>query len=167
LAQVLAVVLSLGSNLGDRAENMAHMRRRVTETLVLPVRFSRLMETEPVGVEPGQQWFLNQLATGGFAGSPRELLEACHEIENELGRTRTRKWAPRTADVDILLMGGERSDESDLVIPHPQLTKRRFCLEGLVEIAPGFVVPREGRTAVELHGLMGDDVKRQAVTYLS
>jgi 2-amino-4-hydroxy-6-hydroxymethyldihydropteridine diphosphokinase len=135
-----AVVLSLGTNSGDRALNMRRMETEVAGILEPPRRFSSLMETAHVG-EGERPPYYNRLVRGGYAGSPRDLLRQCQAIERKLGRTREGLYAPRTADIDILLFGGEEWAEADLVIPHPLLRGRRFCLAGLAEIAGELAVP--------------------------
>ena len=75
---------------------------------------SRLMETEPVGLEDTQPFYYNRLVRGGYNGTARELLKQCLAIEKKLGRTRHEKFAPRTADIDILLFGKAVTAEADL-----------------------------------------------------
>jgi len=81
---------------------------------------------------------------------PEALLRFVKEVEAAAGRTPRGKWGPRELDVDILLMGERVVRGPDLVIPHPRLAFRRFCLAPLAEIAPAAVVPPEGRTVREL-----------------
>jgi 2-amino-4-hydroxy-6-hydroxymethyldihydropteridine diphosphokinase len=143
------VVLSLGSNLGDRAFFLRRMGEEIGRLLLPPVRFSRLMETEPLGVSTNQEWFYNRLVRGGYRGTSRSLLSACQAIENALGRTRPEKYAARTADIDILLFGDSLINEPDLIVPHPAIQKRRFCIMGLCEVAPELVFPGIGRRVDE------------------
>ncbi|HEX9861310.1 MAG TPA: 2-amino-4-hydroxy-6-hydroxymethyldihydropteridine diphosphokinase, partial [Nitrospirota bacterium] len=82
--------------------------------------------------------------------SPMELLRLCQDIENRLGRVRTVKWGPRTADLDILLYGDAVMDTPELKIPHPLMHERRFVLEPLAEVAPGAVHPVTGMTISQL-----------------
>jgi len=143
--------VALGSNLGDREANM----RRAVEMLgrrdgIEIVQVSSFSETDPVGGPPGQEKFLNAAAALDTALKPRELLEACMEVERELGRTRDVPWGPRTMDMDILLYGDEAVDEPGLVIPHPRMHERMFVLMPLAEIAPGVRHPRLWKTAREL-----------------
>jgi len=138
---MIDVILSLGSNLGDRAQNMRRMEQKIADFLLPPINRSSLMETEPLGTASDQQWFYNRIVRGGFSGTPRELLQACVAIEKKLGRTRPYRYAARTADIDILLFGELMVNEPDLVVPHPAIQKRRFCIMGLREIAPEMVFP--------------------------
>jgi 2-amino-4-hydroxy-6-hydroxymethyldihydropteridine diphosphokinase len=161
------VVLSLGTNAGDREALMAAMERGVGEVLSGKVTFSPRMETRAVGVSAGGPPFLNRLVLGGFRGTPRELLDRCQQIENELGRQRPWRGAPRTADIDILLFGPAVVAEPDLAIPHPEIRNRRFCLEGLAALAPDLVPPGWGGSVREACAGMSSDVRSQAVTVLN
>jgi 2-amino-4-hydroxy-6-hydroxymethyldihydropteridine diphosphokinase len=153
------VVLSLGTNLGDRAQYMRRMEEGLRAILSAPVAVSRLMETEPLGMARGQQWFYNRLMRGLYHGSPHQLLDACRDIEKRLGRERPVKNASRTADIDILLFGKIQLNDARLIVPHPRITDRRFCIEGLLETAPDMnVFPAAGR--------MRRDVRRQKVRYI-
>jgi 2-amino-4-hydroxy-6-hydroxymethyldihydropteridine diphosphokinase len=160
------VVLCLGSNLGDRAANMREMEQGLDRLLIPPIIRSRLMETEPLGVTAEHPWYYNRLVRGGFDGTPRELLKKCQSIEKSLGRTRPGKNAPRTADIDILLFGNVNINEEDLVIPHRHVAERRFCLDGLQEIAGGWKVPGLLKTAGELIKETGAEVRAQTIRYV-
>jgi 2-amino-4-hydroxy-6-hydroxymethyldihydropteridine diphosphokinase len=160
------VILCLGANLGDRASFMRKMENEVARILLPPITSSRLMETEPLGVTAGQEWYYNRLLQGWYAGSPLELLDSCQVIEKRLGREQQGKNAPRTADIDILLFGEVLINEVRLIIPHPRIGERRFCIEGLVEIAPDRIVPGSGISASELKRSMRPEVRQQEVRYL-
>jgi 2-amino-4-hydroxy-6-hydroxymethyldihydropteridine diphosphokinase len=128
--------LSLGSNLGDRLEHL-----RVGATLVAradPWRASSVYETSPVG-GVAQDNFYNLVIEISTDDSPRQLLERANEAEGARKRERTVRWGPRTLDVDVLLVGNERSDDPDIVVPHPRMWERRFVLEPLAELAPDLV----------------------------
>jgi len=161
--------LSLGSNLGDRRFYIESMERALRSVLTGGVRSSRMMETGPVGVGAGQPAYLNRVVAGRCGGGAYELLERCLSIETGLGRTRPSPKAPRTADIDILLFGDEEIiDPPELIVPHPELRNRRFCLEGLLDIDPSIIVPAAGRliTAGELYKNMAPDVAAQNVSFL-
>lgn len=163
LETVRPVILSLGTNLGDRQEMMGAMEEGVRGMLEPPVTLSRLMETEPVGMPEGTPWFLNRLVCGGTTLKVRGLLEACLELEKSLGRRRGEGVESRTADIDILVFGARTFREPDLTVPHPRLHERRFCVEGLVELMPDSTVPGLDRTPLELRAQMSAAVARQRV----
>jgi 2-amino-4-hydroxy-6-hydroxymethyldihydropteridine diphosphokinase len=160
------VVASLGTNLGDRASYMGRMEQGLEQILGPPVVKSRLMETEPLGTTRDHPWYYNRLVRGTWGGTARELLAECQALEKRLGRTRPGKYAPRTADVDILLFGEVLINEPDLVVPHRHLLDRRFCVEGLLEVAAEWRVPGYGKTVRELARAMADDVRAQQIRYI-
>jgi len=165
------VAISVGSNLGNRLFYIEAMERALRSILVGDVRTSPIMETEPVGVGIDQPAYLNMIVTGYYQGDAYELLNSCLSIENTLGRTRPKPKAPRTADVDILLFGDAViNDPPRLIIPHPELRNRRFCLEGLVLIDPSIQIPESGSaltvTAGELYDGMAPEVAAQKVSFL-
>jgi len=171
MADVLTrVALSLGSNLGDRRFYIDAMERELLSALV-GVRSSRLMETEPVGVGGGHPAYLNKVLVGYYGGDAYGLLESCLSIESRLGRVRPAgPKAPRTADADILLFGEEEiTAPPRLVVPHPELLNRRFCLEGLMCVDSSIAVPVSGRlrTVGELYENMGAGAAGQNVFFLS
>jgi 2-amino-4-hydroxy-6-hydroxymethyldihydropteridine diphosphokinase len=105
--------------------------------------------TQPVGLDD-PEWFINGVFLLETGLAPRELLETLLKIETRLGRERTKKWGPRTIDLDILFYDDWVIREVDLVIPHPELKKRRFVLDPLSEIAPDLIHPVIGNTIREL-----------------
>jgi len=135
------VFLSLGSNVGNRRQTIDAMFEALVYTLCGTVTRSRLLETEPLEVDDTQEWYLNCVVTGGWNDTVHDLLDKCQSIENRLGRVRTHRHSARTADIDILLFGNLVLCDSRLHIPHPGLARRRFCLEGLAELAPEFIIP--------------------------
>ncbi len=136
------VHLGLGSNLGRRERNLSAARRRLRQRGVRIVRQSRVIETEPWGLEE-QPRFLNQVLEVEWQGTPRQLLKIAHEVEREGGRIRTRRWGPRLIDIDILLFGDERINRRGLVIPHPRIAERPFVLESLSELGVRFPTKSE------------------------
>jgi 2-amino-4-hydroxy-6-hydroxymethyldihydropteridine diphosphokinase len=127
------------------------------------IRRSFVMETEPVGMPPGQRWFLNLIVCAGYKGSPEDLLAQCNRIEEELGRFRQKPLAARTADIDILLYGHTVIRKKSLTVPHPQILNRRFCLEGLVQLGPYWKLPDTDVTMSEHYRHMARKVRNQKV----
>ena len=125
--------LGLGTNLGRRPRNLSAARRRLRQKGARILRQSRVIETEPWGVT-NQPRFLNQEIEVDWTGTPRQLLKATKEVEEEGGRKPTRRWGPRVIDVDILLFGDERINQRDLVVPHPRIGEREFVRESLREL---------------------------------
>lgn len=145
--------------MGDREANLASALEELgrREGIVV-VEASRMRETEPVGGPEGQGMYLNGAVALDTTLTPRELLEACLEIEHSLGRARgldDARWGPRTIDIDILLYGDRIIREPDLGIPHPRMSERRFVLAPLAEIAPDARHPVSMKTAGELLDEMG------------
>jgi len=140
--------LGLGSNLGDREENIRRAISTMAEHPQIEIlKVSSMYETTPVGFKD-QPDFINAVVLIETSLSPRELSDTVHKIEDSLGRKRTFRWGPRVIDIDILLYGNETIDEEGLKIPHPMMMARRFVMEPLAEIAPDLVLP-DGRTALE------------------
>lgn len=132
------VYLSLGSNLGERADNLQKAVLGLEREQVQILKRSSLYETEPQDVAD-QPWFLNMVVEGETRLFPLQLLSALQRIERGLGRVRgagTVRRGPRTVDIDILLFGQVQMEAPTLTIPHARMFERRFVLEPLLEIAP-------------------------------
>jgi 2-amino-4-hydroxy-6-hydroxymethyldihydropteridine diphosphokinase len=154
------VYLSLGSNVGDRENQLRDAIRRLeTAGRVAPV--SSFYETEPVEFTE-QEWFLNCAVALETDKTPGQLMAAVLQIEGEMGRRRTQNKGPRNIDIDILLFGDTIIDSPELSIPHPAMQGRRFVLEPLAEIAPEVRHPFLKKTAKELLGELpeGQAVRR-------
>jgi 2-amino-4-hydroxy-6-hydroxymethyldihydropteridine diphosphokinase len=164
---MVMVYLSLGTNVGDRERNMALLKKMVFRFLGKPHKASRLMKTEPVGVLARQRWFYNCIISGAYSGSPSQLLAECLSVESKLGRVRTSvRFSPRTADVDILTYGNKSINRKSLQIPHPQIRARRFCIEGLRDIAPNALLPGTKKSYSYFFENMPERVQRQKVLIL-
>jgi 2-amino-4-hydroxy-6-hydroxymethyldihydropteridine diphosphokinase len=158
------VYLSLGSNVGDRAASLNTAidgLRAFGEVVAI----SPFYETEPVEFT-AQPWFLNCAITLNTEKTPKQLLAAILEIEQQLGRRRAQNKGPRIIDIDILLFGNSIVDETGLTIPHPALQERRFVLEPLAEIAPDARHPVLKQTIGELRDALppGQAVRKMTKT---
>ena len=136
------VFLGLGSNLGDRNENLREAVQMMS-TFTEIVMVSSTYETEPVGNEE-QPDFLNCALEIKTALPPGKLLAELKTVEDKLGRVRREKWGARTIDIDIIFYGNLVIDSDELKIPHPGSHLRRFVLEPLCEIDPDVIHPEFG-----------------------
>ena len=152
MAAARRAYLGLGSNLGDRAAHLQFGLEGLGARAGRVVAISPVYETQPVGGPP-QPDYLNAVVVVETALSPRELLGVAKALEAEAGRepapggsgvspgkTADRRWGPRPLDIDVLMVGDERVDEPDLVIPHPRIHQRAFVLAPLADVAPDIVV---------------------------
>lgn len=145
-----AVFIGLGSNLGNRSENIRNAIRALGEEEAITVgKVSSLYETEPEMVVE-QPKFINCAAEIKTSLSPSELLTCLKKLEKKLGRAGGKRWGPRVIDFDILLYNGVLIEKPGLQIPHREFEKRVFVLMPLAEIAPGLHSPLSGRTIREL-----------------
>lgn len=158
------VFIGLGSNLGDREENL---NRAVDALEALPgvdvVARSSLFDTAPFG--PPQPRYVNaaiELRCRGF--EPLTLWTRLKEIERKVGRQEAPRWTARVIDLDLLLWGDTVVEEAALCVPHRELQHRRFVLEPLCELAPEVLHPLLGKTmAALLEGVASQDVVKSAV----
>ncbi len=127
--------LGIGSNLGDRKENLRVARERIATELGPVRRVSSLYETPPWGITD-QPDFLNQALEVHTTLNPEAVLQIILAIEQDMGRQRLRKWGERLIDIDILLYDDLVLVSEQLTIPHPFLHERDFVLAPLTEIAP-------------------------------
>jgi len=143
------IALGLGSNLGNRAENIMNALNCLCANYPITLlQVSSLYETAPVGFL-NQPSFLNAVAEIQTLLDPLSLLEACLQTEKLLGRIRDIKWGPRSIDIDLLLYHAIRLESEALTLPHPFLHERRFVLEPLLEIAQDAMLV-DGQTAAQM-----------------
>lgn len=140
--------IALGANLGDASATLKLALELMAAHPLMDLRkVSRFISSAPVGGPSGQPSFFNAVAEIRTSASPYELLQALSQVENELGRVRAETWAARSLDLDILFYAGEVTFSPKLILPHPRMTVRRFVMELLAELLPGWVHPQLGWTA--------------------
>ncbi len=151
------VVVALGSNQGDRQTHLEYAISAL-ETHLTDMRVSPLIDTvaEEVGQQPD---FLNGVAVGLADLSPEKVMNILLEIERERGRIRPYAGAPRTLDLDLILVGSCVCDNDSVQLPHPRFRQRRFVLEPLVAIAPTLVDPITGSTMAELLSILTGEAR--------
>jgi 2-amino-4-hydroxy-6-hydroxymethyldihydropteridine diphosphokinase len=152
--------LSLGSNLGNREENIERALAALEKKQIRIIKRSSLYETEPQDVAD-QPWFLNMAAACETPCFPLHLLGLVMRAERQLGRVRSGATprGPRSIDIDILLYGSMQMETPQLTIPHPRMLERRFVLEPLLEIAPDLRYPTTGQPLKKyLSGLLDQKV---------
>jgi 2-amino-4-hydroxy-6-hydroxymethyldihydropteridine diphosphokinase len=147
--------LSLGSNVGDRAKNLATAIAALAEAGVHVLKVSSIYETEPVDYLE-QDWFLNCVVEGTTKLAALDLLQALRAIEARMGSKKAFAKGPRLLDLDILLYGNESIDTEGLHVPHPRMLRRNFVMAPLAEIAPELRHPSWQGTAKHMLALTGD-----------
>ena len=145
--------IALGSNLGDRAAQLAAAKRFLSSLHAGPdaPMCSALYETEPVDCEPNTAGFYNAVVEIESALDQVALLARLRAFEEEQGRaTHRAKNSPREIDLDLLYAGDTRTDTPELTLPHPRMTARRFVLQPLADIRPDLVLPGQHLTVAQL-----------------
>lgn len=132
--------LLLGSNTGDSLNTLNLALQQIESKIGKIITKSALYETEPWG-NVKQAPFLNQAVAVETEKTAETVLTILLETENQQGRVRIEKWAPRTLDIDIIYFNNDIIVKPDLKIPHPEMHKRNFVLIPLTEISPGFIHP--------------------------
>jgi len=156
--------LGLGSNIGERRENLTAAVRELPAHGVEVVASSSVYDTEPVGLVLDQPEFLNACVRIRTGLEPLELLDACKEVERVVGRAAGGvRHGPRVIDVDVLLLGDVEFVSDRLTLPHQEVRSRRFVLVPLLELDPELTLPGTGGRLAEALGVLADggqDVRR-------
>jgi 2-amino-4-hydroxy-6-hydroxymethyldihydropteridine diphosphokinase len=128
--------LGLGSNIGDKAGNIARALELLEERGIIRLSaVSSIYRTAPWGYVE-QDFFANACAVGESRLPPLELLAATNAVETDMGRKPSMRWGPRLIDIDILFHGDACLEHAQLNLPHKNLFERAFVLVPLAEIAP-------------------------------
>jgi 2-amino-4-hydroxy-6-hydroxymethyldihydropteridine diphosphokinase len=144
------VAIAIGSNLGDRHAAVAFAAGQLAG-FVTGLTLSAPIETEPQGEGlQDQPLYLNAVAVGQTTLEARPLLDALLQIERAYGRDRPFPGAPRTLDLDLILLGDTEETSPRLQVPHPRFRERFFVLGPLAEVAPDMVDPVTRLKAWEL-----------------
>jgi dihydroneopterin aldolase / 2-amino-4-hydroxy-6-hydroxymethyldihydropteridine diphosphokinase len=154
------VVLSVGSNLGDRMTNLQLGLDVLAGGGLVLRAVSSVYETDPVGGE-GQGDYLNAILLAVSALPARDILARCAAAEAAAGRVRTVRWGPRTLDVDIIMCGSETSTDLTLTLPHPLAHERAFVLAPWLELDPDAVLPGSGPVAGLLAAVGTSGIRRR------
>lgn len=133
-------VISLGSNIGDKAGNIARAITLLTEGGVVELAARSSDYRTPPWGNTEQDWFVNACITVRTGLGAHDLLVRCQHVEAEMKRVREVHWGPRVIDLDVIWFRGEAIDEPDLIVPHPRTLERAFVLVPLAEIAPDLVI---------------------------
>ena len=155
----MRTAVALGSNVGDRLENLRVARRQIIELngIQSPILSSVIYETEPMDCERGASKFLNAIVEFDYEDDPVELLERLVRIEESLGRKRDhQRNVSRTIDIDLLYCGDCQIDNERLHLPHPRMHLRKFVLQPLTDIRPDLILPGQARTIADLLGELED-----------
>lgn len=152
------VFLLLGTNLGNRSQNLLVARQHLEITVGKIIQESSIYETAAWG-NTAQQSFLNQVVSIETMMAPIELLDGVLSIEAQMGRVREIKWGPRVIDIDILFFGDIIVASETLTIPHPALHERRFTLVPMAEIAGDFIHPVLQKNTLELLRVCSDPLR--------
>ena len=149
LQRMNSAYLITGGNIGSRQEELNYAARLIQERCGTIIDRSSLYETAAWG-KTDQESFLNQALVLETTLNARDLLNEILYIENLMGRDRVEKYGPRIIDIDIIFFNHQVIRENGLIIPHPEMAKRRFVLEPLNQVIPAYIHPIYYKTVSEL-----------------
>jgi len=149
LQRMNSAYLITGGNMGQREDQLSYAAKLIEERCGSIIDRSSIFETAAWG-KTNQENFLNQALVLETTLNPRDLLNEILYIENLMGRDRVEKYGPRIIDIDIIFFNHQKIKENGLVIPHPEMSRRRFVLEPLNEVIPAYIHPVFFKTVKEL-----------------
>jgi 2-amino-4-hydroxy-6-hydroxymethyldihydropteridine diphosphokinase len=152
---MFVVYLGIGTNEGDRSQNIKDCTQSIKEKIGEIKATSSIYETEPWGVE-NQETYYNIVLKLNTSLYPLHLLRIVQEIETNLGRIRREKWGSRIIDIDILFYQDFVFSTPDLIIPHPYVDQRNFVLDPLLEIDSTFFHPKLKKSIASIRTLCKD-----------
>ncbi len=150
--------LSIGSNIGNRRKYLEDALSELELRKINILNKSSIYESQPFETEDIQENYLNMAVMASFDKGPFALLKDCLDIENKLGRVRPYPHAPRTLDIDILMVEHIFICTDILILPHPGIEKRAFVIWPLGEIAQDLILP-SGRNTLEVRESLKDNEK--------
>lgn len=157
-------VIAFGSNLGDREETIRAAAKKLAEHKKVDlVALSSMYESVAItadGEDESQPQYLNAVGIFETSFKASKLHKLTRDVENDFGRVRLARWAPRTLDLDIISFGSELIETKKLVVPHPRAFERAFVLVPWLEIDPDAVIPGRGKVAGLVQELSGKVVKQ-------
>ena len=163
MSQIFRTYFGLGSNLGDRLDNLQIAIHQLINNGVHIDEFSGLYETPPWGVL-NQPSFLNSVVSGMSDLSASELLRVVKEIEKMMGRDMlAERWTERIIDIDILFIGDQTITSDELTVPHSLIEERAFVLVPLCDIACHLVNPVTDKTSLEALTALDIQSKKEVV----
>lgn len=151
------IYLSLGTNLGNKKENLQNAVKLLSEKINI-LKISSFYETEPVGYKD-QPWFMNIVVEGTTLLTPEDLLVFTQSIEQAMKRVKTIVNGPRIIDVDILLYEDIKINTETLIIPHPRMTERAFVMYPLFEIVPDLLIDGKSLKSI-INNFKGEKISR-------
>jgi 2-amino-4-hydroxy-6-hydroxymethyldihydropteridine diphosphokinase len=150
----MEIGLSLGSNIGNRLDNLKEARRRILATSGMKrVAQSSVYETEPVGVklEYRRLEFLNAVLIVDSPCSAPVCYNQLRKIEDDMGRHRSPdRYSPRSIDIDLIYIDNLHLENGGLLIPHPHWAERRFVVQPLADIRPDLILPGADKTVAQI-----------------
>ena len=142
------VYLSIGTNLGNKIENLKNAISRLSSIVTIN-SISSVYETEPLNVQK-QDNFLNIAIEVQTNFPPLELIEKLKKIESEMGRVLSELNKPRIIDIDIIFYNSIILDEVRIQVPHPRAHKRAFVIFPIMDLNPAFVHPILNKSLMEI-----------------